>query len=104
MSDCDETDQSLDLSGAAIDKEFDSSDEARVIGSQEKCCASDFCWLADSAHRNQRHELLFNLLRNTDEHTGVNGSWAENVHADLPRLEINRPGAREGTNGALLAL
>ena len=52
----------------AIDEQFDSGDEAGIIRSQKKCRLGNFLWLADPAHRDQRHELILDLLRNSDKH------------------------------------
>src|SRR5262245_53672174 len=89
------------LCGAAVNEQLDPGDEAGILRGQEERRSRDFMGLADPPHRNQRHELIFDVLSHAHEHTGVNSAGAEDIHANLPRLQINRPSASERTYSGL---
>src|SRR5262249_27235630 len=50
---------------------------------------------------NHGHEAVFDALWNADEDARVDRAGADDVHANLARLELCRPRSREGAHGGL---
>jgi hypothetical protein len=91
----------LYLRRSAIDKQLDASDETGIPGGQEECGRCDLARLADASHRDDRDELILDLLWNAGEHAGIDGARADHIHPDVPILEVGSPGARERADGRL---
>src|SRR5271163_2377031 len=97
-------DEDLDLGHAAVDEEFDASDEAGVVGSQERDGFGDFVGGAHSAHGDTTDESRLKLISAGGLSEAINGrsfdgAGADNVYADFTVLEIHGPTAREGSEG-----
>jgi hypothetical protein len=97
----------LDLSCSSVDEEFDTSDEAAVIGGEEDHGLGDLVRGAESAHRDEAVDVREALLANVTaaeefaKALGVDGARAYDVDADVAGFEVRRPGACEGADRGL---
>jgi hypothetical protein len=64
----------LYLRGSATDKQLDASDETGIPGGQKKRHRRDLSRLPDASHRDDRDELILDLLWNAGEYAGVDGA------------------------------
>src|SRR5713226_8253264 len=102
----------LDLSLSAVDEEFGAGDEARVGGGEENRCARDVFGTTNAPEGDGRghvveQALLFRRIGagQVNEARRLDGSRADDVHADAARLQIERPApgkvADRGLRGAI---
>ena len=90
---------------AAVYEEFDSGDEAGVVGGEEGDGFGDFVGGAHAAHGNAADESSFELgciadgLSKAIDGRGFDGAGADDIDADFAVLEIDGPTAGEGAKG-----
>src|SRR5271168_431619 len=95
----------LNLRQAAIDEQFRSRDVAGVVGGEKHHGFGDLIGRAESAERDRAGKHLQSLLANlrrTQQITQpgrVSAARAYCVHANAARLQVCRPGPREGAYG-----
>src|ERR1700728_2069286 len=91
------------LGHAAIDEEFDSTDKAAVVGSEEQDSLRNFIRDADPSKRDygslggdKTRHLIFGQTKLVVTWCRY-GTGADDVYSDLAVFQIDDPAAREGT-------
>src|SRR5213594_2684820 len=97
----------LNLSQAAVYKQFNTGDKAAVIRRQEQCCLGNFVWMAHAPQRYAGRQICLELsqlfLRESQavQNWRINWAGADCVDTNLSRFEVSSPRSGKGTNRSL---
>src|SRR5450830_577321 len=95
----------LDLTDTSVNKQFDTVHEAGVLGGKEDRCLGDLIRLADTAHRNERRQVIEEtLLLNRigadefDQPGRLDRAGAKGIDTDTAAFQVENPVAGKGAN------
>src|SRR5258707_15832223 len=91
----------LDLGVAAVDEQFDTSDETGVIGCQEQRHLSNFLGFPHAPHRDGGHNPPNYVRRLPAHRRRIDRTRTNNVRADTTVPQICSPGSYERADGRL---
>src|SRR5580704_8657931 len=91
----------LDLRSATVNEQFDTRNEAGIIGSEKQRDLGNFLGFPHAPHRDGGHNPRNHLRRLPTHERRVDGTRTHDVGADTTVLQICRPGSYERPDGSL---